>query len=193
MRASSGGGANTYRYVHDVPVASTDPYGLFQGTFQLGGSVNVSLGPVNFQYSGGFVVDASGNLGVYNTYTPLPGGSFPNGDVSNVGWPNSPRYYPLSPRPGSNPPKSYWLGIGVSAAASDAYSICDLSKEFVSASVGGGEGLSFSGDGFAGNSPHGRVVGGGATAGTGLGTPARATLNVTQTTITSITGRKHCQ
>jgi hypothetical protein len=40
------------------------------------------------------------NVGVYNTYTPLPGGAFPTSDVSNVGNYGGSGYYPLQPRLG---------------------------------------------------------------------------------------------
>ena len=48
----------------DNPVSRYDPYGLW--TVQLAWSVNLQLGPVNFQKGIGFAVDGNGNLGFYN-------------------------------------------------------------------------------------------------------------------------------
>jgi hypothetical protein len=59
--------------MYDSPTNFVDPLGLW--TISLGGTVNLSWGFFNYQYSGGLVVDDQGNVGVYNTLTPFPGGS----------------------------------------------------------------------------------------------------------------------
>jgi len=58
---------------------------------------------------------------------------------------------------------------GVSVLTSNATTICNLRGPFAASSVGAGEGVSGSIDMFSGNSPDGWVVGGGFTAGAGLG------------------------
>lgn len=58
---------------------------------------------------------------------------------------------------------------GVSAQGSTAETICDLRGPFTNLSVGAGAGVDASIDGFAGQSDHGPVVGGGFTLGAGLG------------------------
>ncbi|WP_175884245.1 RHS repeat-associated core domain-containing protein [Burkholderia sp. BCC0044] len=58
---------------------------------------------------------------------------------------------------------------GVSAQASNAKTICDLSGPFGNASAGLGAGANVSADGFWGPSDDGLVIGGGATFGPGLG------------------------
>ncbi len=181
-------GPNLYQYTYDSPTSFVDPFGLWTGS--LGGTVNVNLGFINFQYSGGFVVDGSGNVGVYNTYTVLPGGAFPSGDVSNVGWLNSPQYYPLEPNPGSKPASGWGFGLGLSGAVSNAHSISCLAGPFISGSAGGGEGVAATADGFGGRDSKGRVVaGGGATVGTGWGSGTRTSVNVTNTVVTPLAGR----
>lgn len=58
------GGFNLYRYAFDSPVNLNDPLGLW--TVSLGVNVNVQLGPINFQVSGGIAVDSSGNIGLFD-------------------------------------------------------------------------------------------------------------------------------
>lgn len=60
-----GGDVNFYAYAHQNPVNLIDPFGLW--TISLSGTINVNLGFGSFSYSGGFVVDSSGDIGVYNT------------------------------------------------------------------------------------------------------------------------------
>jgi len=188
-------GPNLYQYTYDSPSNFVDPLGLWpgSGSVSIGGTINVSLGPINFQYSGGFAADVNGNVGVYNTYTPFPGGAFPSGDVGNVGnygGSGYPYSFPQT-RPGSTPASNWYFGIGVSVAGSNAHTICSLGGPFVSGSAGGGEGVTGSADGFGGTDSQGRkVVGGGGTVGTGWGSGARTTVNVTNTEITPLAGRK---
>jgi RHS repeat-associated protein len=157
-------GPNLYQYTYDSPTNFVDPLGLWpsSGTVSIGGTINVSLGPVNWQYSGGFVIDVNGNVGVYNTYTYpyFPGGAFPSGDVSNVGNYGGSGYpydFPQT-RPGSTPVSNWFLGIGLSGAVSNAHSICSLGGPFISGSAGGGEGVTGSADGFGGTDSRGRTV-----------------------------------
>jgi len=83
-------GPNLYDYVSNDPINAIDPLGLW--TFGLGLSLNFQLGPVNFNWSGGFVIDGQGNVG---TYTVLGGGigagahasggvSFSGSDAPNI-------------------------------------------------------------------------------------------------------------
>ena len=89
----------------------------------------------------------------------------------------------------------YWgggggLGIGfgasggVSGQFSDAQSINDLKGEFKNASFGGGAGIGVTGDSFWGMSDHGPVIGGGFTAGLGLG--ETSFLGITDTAVIPI-------
>ncbi len=59
------GGFNLYRYAFDSPVNLNDPLGLW--TVSLGVNVNVQLGPINLQVSGGIAADSSGNVAVFET------------------------------------------------------------------------------------------------------------------------------
>ena len=64
-------GPNVYQYTYDSPTNFIDPLGLWpNGTVSVGGTINVNLGFWSGQYSGGFVIDTQGGVGVYNTYTP---------------------------------------------------------------------------------------------------------------------------
>jgi RHS repeat-associated protein len=68
---------------------------------------------------------------------------------------------------------------GVVGHVSNAYDIFDLEGPFYNGSVGAGEGVDLSIDGFTGDSSHGRVIGGGATAGAGLGVGGSVTRTTT--------------
>jgi len=59
------GGPNFYSYVFDSPLNGNDPSG--QATVNIGGNVNINLGPINVQFGGGFVADTNGNVGTYVT------------------------------------------------------------------------------------------------------------------------------
>jgi RHS repeat-associated protein len=59
------GGLNFYPYVFNRPVNATDPSGRW--TTNIGGTLTCSFGGWNFTYTGGFVFDSGGNVGVYNT------------------------------------------------------------------------------------------------------------------------------
>lgn len=54
-----------YKYVGDEPTDLIDPFGLW--TVSLNGNLNYQWGPVTVQWSGGFAIDSSGNVGVVNT------------------------------------------------------------------------------------------------------------------------------
>ena len=58
------GGFNLYSYAHDTPTNLTDPLGLW--TVGLGVNVNIQLGVINLQVSGGIAVDSSGNIGAFD-------------------------------------------------------------------------------------------------------------------------------
>lgn len=173
------GGINVYRYVKNSVTNSTDPIGFW--TISLGGTINVNLGFASFQYSGGFVIDGCGGFGVYNSY-PLGGGAFGYGGLGN--FPNPTNGYPfnnISPVGGGTD-----ASIGLSLQGSNAKCICDLSGPFLNGSVGLGEGLAASADGFVGTSDHGTVVGGGLTVGGGIG--GGGSITGTTTKITPLTG-----
>jgi hypothetical protein len=52
--------------VGDNPISRIDPLGLW--TVQIGGTINIQLGPINFQTSGGIAFDGYGNIGGYSAY-----------------------------------------------------------------------------------------------------------------------------
>ena len=177
------GGINSYRYAYDSPPGFTDPSGLWpQGTVSIGGTININLGFTNITYSGGFVVDTHGNVGVYNTVGG--GGAF---STSGLGaFPNQTSGYPfknIAPTEGGMD-----ASVGLSVGFSNAKNINDLAGPFVNGSVGGGEGVHGSVDGFAGPSPDGTVVGGGVTVGGGGGAGGGGSVGVTNTTITPLWG-----
>jgi RHS repeat-associated protein len=68
---------------------------------------------------------------------------------------------------------------GVVVHGSNAYDIFDLQGPFDNLSVGAGEGVGASIDGFTGDSSHGRVIGGGVTGGAGLGVGGSVTRTTT--------------
>ena len=182
-------GPNLYRYTYDSPLNFTDPFGLW--TVSIGGTASLSWGFFSFQYSGGFVFDGQGNIGIYNTLTPFPGGAFGNGGVQNVGnygGSGNPYDFPQT-RPDSTNVSGRKGGFGLSLAGSNAQNICDLGGPFLNGSVGAGAGTNVNVDGFVGPSAHGTVVGGGATIGLGAG--ASGSLAVTNTWITPLAGRKN--
>jgi RHS repeat-associated protein len=74
-------------------------------------------------------------------------------------------------------------GAGLSIQGSNAQTIFDLSGKFTNTSAHGGAGFGGSADYFAGSSPNGPVVGGGATVGASVG----ASASITQTTTTVCT------
>jgi RHS repeat-associated protein len=148
------GGINTYAYVKGNPLRWRDPLGLW--TFQIGVSVSYTLG-----IFGG--VGPSGNLFAGLTFDSE--GNF--GTYSGSG-------YGIGAGAG--------LSGGISVQGSNAKTICDLRDKFDNISAGGGWGPSATGDGFYGDSPNGRVEGGGLTIGPGLGATGSATI--TDTTVT---------
>ena len=147
------GGINSYAYVGGNPISRRDPLGLW--TVQIGGSASYTFG-----IFGG--VGPTGNFFAGITFD----------SAGNFG-----TYY------------GYGYGVGVGAGASagvsfqgsNAKTICDLRDDFTNIGIGGGWGPSATGDGFVGNSPNGRVVGGGVTIGPGLGASGSATT--TNTTV----------
>ncbi len=73
------GGINLYRYCLNDPLNYIDPSGLW--TFGIGISFNFQIGPININFSGGFVIDGHGNVGTYVT----PGGGLGVGGKASVG------------------------------------------------------------------------------------------------------------
>ncbi len=73
---------------------------------------------------------------------------------------------------------------GLSFMGSTAQNICDLAGPFGNLTIGGGAGLDIAGSGFGGNSPDGRVFGGGVIIGAGLGGGSSTTY--TQTVVTPL-------
>lgn len=130
----------------------------------------------------GVVVDTHGNVGVYNT---VGGG----GAISTSGlgaFPNQTSGYPfknIAPTEGGVD-----ASIGLSVGFSNAKNINDLAGPFINGSVGGGEGVHGSVDGFTGSSPDGTVFGGGVTVGGGGGTGGGGSVVTTTTTITPFWG-----
>jgi RHS repeat-associated protein len=59
-------GPNLYYFNGNNPSYAVDPLGLW--TFQIGLAVNVQLGFINVNWSGGFIVDGHGNFGTYDTF-----------------------------------------------------------------------------------------------------------------------------
>jgi RHS repeat-associated protein len=196
------GSTDLYSYALANPINLMDPFGLW-GTFSVGGTVNVTFGFLSFQYSGGIVVDGSGNFGIYNTYTELPGTGMPgvgagfgNGGLSNLGNLAPSHLNPFGPPAGVKPSGASGgasFGIDFSVAGSTAQNICKLGGTFVNASVGAGAGADVSVDAFAGPTGGGAygdlpVVGGGATIGVGAG--ESGSISATNTLITPLFGRK---
>jgi RHS repeat-associated protein len=73
------GGINLYRYCLNDPLNYIDPSGLW--TFGIGVTFNFQIGPININFSGGFVIDGHGNVGTYVT----PGGGLGVGGKASVG------------------------------------------------------------------------------------------------------------
>ena len=73
------GGINTYAYVGGNPVGYVDPLGLW--TLQIGGTVNINAFGFVYQYSGGFAIDGSGDVGTYTAQGPGVG----SGDTASIG------------------------------------------------------------------------------------------------------------
>ena len=74
-----GGGINTYSYVGGNPVGRVDPLGLI--TFQVGGTFTINIFYMAYQYSGGIVIDGSGNIGTFTASGPGAG----VGDLVSLG------------------------------------------------------------------------------------------------------------
>jgi RHS repeat-associated protein len=60
-----GGSTNFYSYVQNKVTNSKDPRGLW--TLNLGGNINFQGGPINIQFSGGFVIGSDATIGIYKT------------------------------------------------------------------------------------------------------------------------------
>jgi RHS repeat-associated protein len=148
-----------YGYVDQAPSYGTDPLGLW--TFQVGGGFTWSAGPLNISLSVGFVIDGHGNTGIITTYTG-PLGTIKSG--------------------GSGILTSSVSG-GLQFGASTAETICDLTGPFNTFGVSGGTGeLGGSVDVYQGSSPHGDVIGGNVTIGSGAGLSGYGPVSVSTVT-----------
>jgi RHS repeat-associated protein len=80
----AGGDTNLYGYVGNNPVNWIDPWGLT--TVQVGVTVNIQAGPINFTGTVGLAVDGHGNLGPYVTGGGGPGaGAHVSGGITVAG------------------------------------------------------------------------------------------------------------
>jgi RHS repeat-associated protein len=79
---------NPYSYSGENPIGNVDPLGLW--TVTLGGSLNFSIGNLNFAYNAGIAFDGYGNFGLYQT--PGAGLGVGSGGYSalNGGYSNAP-------------------------------------------------------------------------------------------------------
>lgn len=141
------GGMNSYAYVGGNPTKYRDSFGLT--TFQIGGSVNVQLGPFTLQAGAGIAIDDRGNIGTYD-YGGVGGGE------------------------GSR------ASAGISAASSNAKTICDLRGPFTNSSIGGGDALGGSIDTFVGSSNNVPIMGSGFSLGGAIGGGASLTTTYTR-------------
>ena len=149
------GSPDFYPYVRNKPNTATDPLGL--STLNLGGNVNVQVGPIHWQGGGGIVLGSDGSLGTYTVRT--------KGVGLGVGTGGS---------------------VALTGGISTAHSICGFGGPFVevgeNAGLGPGEGVSlFSGFDVDGVTP----VGGGSIS-AGLVGGADAYTDITITTVTPI-------
>jgi len=142
------------------------------------------LGFTSFQYSGGFAFDGCGDFGVYNSL-PLGGGNFSYGGLGN--YPNQTNGFPFNNISPDSVGDVNSIGLSI-AGSKSAVCICDLAGPFLNGSIGLGDGLATSVDGFIGQSDHGIVTGGGVTIGAGIG--AGGSVTGTNTYITPLVG--HC-
>jgi len=69
--------------------------------------------------------------------------------------------------------------VGVAVHGANAQDIFDLQGPFYNGSIGAGDGVAGSIDGFTGDSDHGRVIGGGVTVGAGMGAGGSVTRTTT--------------
>jgi hypothetical protein len=136
------GGINLYQYSLGDPILNSDLLGL--GTFQIGLSVNWTLGAFTGNLSGGIAIDGHGNVAAYDR---AGGGLGIGAKLSGGG--------------------------RVTLGGSNGDSVNDLAGPFTTGSIGGGAGLVGSVDTFEGPGSHGQpVAGGGITFGVGEGASA---------------------
>jgi len=153
------GGPNFYAYVFNSPPNEKDPFGR-SGTVNLGGNLNVSFGGLNWTFSGGIVIDDSGNIGSYLT-TGL-------GAAVNTG---------------------IHASFGLTGGVSSGRNICSFGGPFVEVGASGGLGPAGGASGYVGFESDGTPIIGTSLSG-GVGVGAEASVNVTETGVTPIFGRQ---
>jgi hypothetical protein len=146
-------GASIYGYVKQNPGRWVDPRGLWTGNVGVSGSA--SWGPWGFTFGFGFAVDGCGNIAFYYVYSPY-GGPGIKGRAGGG---------PKSVGGGGLPSGS----AGVAVGGSNAKTVCYLEGPFNNVSFGLGFGTRLGGGAYTGDSTHGRVTGGEAVYGVGVG------------------------
>ena len=175
-RENDGTGLYYYRarYYHPAlqRFISEDPLGFLGGLNLYGYTLN---SPINLTDPLGLAGTANIGVTVSGQFGPVSG-QFSAGiiiDGSNLG-----TYWTGGGGPGVG---ARW-SVGVSSGVSNGRTICDASGPFVNGSLGGGLGPSASVDGYAGMTKDGyEVIGGGVTAGAGLG--AGGSTGITDTLV----------